>query len=59
MPAPPHGETGHTWHHDNGLLIAYTKLGGQAALEVVAPEVVLEVALEVVVSVVACLRLEP
>lgn len=33
MPAPPHDETGHTWHHDNKLLYSYTRLGGQAALE--------------------------
>lgn len=26
--APPHDETGHTWHHDNQLLFFYTKLGG-------------------------------
>jgi len=32
MPAPPHDETGHTWHHDNRLLFTYTKLGGQGAL---------------------------
>ncbi|MEO0915495.1 MAG: cytochrome c [Pseudomonadota bacterium] len=32
MPAPPHDESGHTWHHDNQLLFAYTKLGGQGAL---------------------------
>ena len=32
MPAPPHDETGHTWHHDNSLLFRYTELGGQAAL---------------------------
>lgn len=32
LPAPPHDETGHTWHHDNQLLFEYTKLGGQAAL---------------------------
>ena len=32
LPAPPHDETGHTWHHDNGLLFRYTKLGGQEAL---------------------------
>ncbi|MDP5220160.1 cytochrome c [Ruegeria sp. 2205SS24-7] len=32
MPAPPHDETGHTWHHDNQLLFTYTKLGGQGAL---------------------------
>lgn len=33
MPAPPHDQTGHTWHHDNLLLFEYTKLGGQGALE--------------------------
>lgn len=32
LPAPPHDQTGHTWHHDNQLLFEYTKLGGQAAL---------------------------
>ena len=32
LPAPPHDETGHTWHHDNQLLFDYTKLGGQSAL---------------------------
>nr|WP_246253634.1 cytochrome c [Sulfitobacter maritimus] len=32
LPAPPHDETGHTWHHDNRLLFDYTKLGGQGAL---------------------------
>ncbi len=32
FPAPPHDETGHTWHHDNALLFIYTKLGGKAAL---------------------------
>lgn len=32
LPAPPHDETGHTWHHDNELLFDYTKLGGQLAL---------------------------
>jgi len=32
LPAPPHDETGHTWHHDNLLLFTYTKLGGAAAL---------------------------
>ena len=32
LPAPPHDETGHTWHHDNQLLFNYTKLGGEAAL---------------------------
>ena len=32
LPAPPHDESGHTWHHDNQLLFEYTHLGGQAAL---------------------------
>lgn len=32
LPAPPHDETGHTWHHDNQLLFAYTRLGGAGAL---------------------------
>lgn len=32
MPAPPHDESGHTWHHDNQLLFDYTALGGQGAL---------------------------
>lgn len=30
FPAPPHDETGHTWHHGDGLLFAYTKYGGEA-----------------------------
>lgn len=34
LPAPPHDETGHTWHHDNRLLFEYTQLGGQEALAV-------------------------
>jgi mono/diheme cytochrome c family protein len=33
LPAPPHDQTGHTWHHDNGLLFDYVFLGGAAALE--------------------------
>jgi len=33
LPAPPHNEAGHTWHHGDGLLFDYTKQGGQAALE--------------------------
>jgi len=33
LPAPPHDENGHTWHHDTGTLFDYTKLGGQATLE--------------------------
>ena len=27
MPAPPHDESGHTWHHPDGLLFGITKLG--------------------------------
>ncbi|WP_170336121.1 c-type cytochrome [Ruegeria arenilitoris] len=34
LPAPPHDESGHTWHHDNQLLFEYTRLGGEAALAV-------------------------
>ncbi len=29
FPAPPHDETGHTWHHPDTLLFAYTANGGQ------------------------------
>ncbi len=32
LPAPPHDETGHTWHHDNQRLFEYTRLGGGEAL---------------------------
>ncbi len=32
LPAPPHDETGHTWHHDNVLLFDYTRLGGAQAM---------------------------
>lgn len=32
LPAPPHDETGHTWHHGDGLLFDYTKLGGEALM---------------------------
>ncbi|MGR3403246.1 MAG: c-type cytochrome [Paracoccus sp. (in: a-proteobacteria)] len=32
LPAPPHDETGHTWHHADRMLFDYTKLGGKAAL---------------------------
>lgn len=32
LPAPPHDETGHTWHHGDDLLFAYTRDGGAAAL---------------------------
>jgi len=27
LPAPPHDETGHTWHHPDALLFEITKLG--------------------------------
>ena len=30
MPAPPHDESGHTWHHPDGMLFAITRSGGQA-----------------------------
>ena len=33
MSAPPHNETGHTWHHDNQLLFNYTKYGGMKLFE--------------------------
>ena len=32
LPAPPHDDTGHTWHHGDALLFKYTKVGGKAAL---------------------------
>ncbi len=32
LPAPPHDETGHTWHHGDRVLFDYTQLGGRAAL---------------------------
>lgn len=28
--APPHDDTGHTWHHSDSHLFAYTKSGGKA-----------------------------
>lgn len=31
-PAPPHDASGHTWHHPDGMLFAYTKLGGAETL---------------------------
>lgn len=34
LPAPPHDETGHTWHHPDQQLFEITKYGGQA----LAPE---------------------
>ena len=32
LPAPPHDEDGHTWHHSDRLLVNYIKLGGARAL---------------------------
>jgi mono/diheme cytochrome c family protein len=32
-PAPPHDETGHTWHHGDAMLIDYITRGGQAVLD--------------------------
>ena len=32
LPAPPHDETGHTWHHPDSVLFYYTKLGGKKTL---------------------------
>jgi mono/diheme cytochrome c family protein len=32
-PAPPHDESGHTWHHDDAMLIDYITRGGQAVLD--------------------------
>ncbi|WP_425051137.1 c-type cytochrome [Psychromarinibacter sp. S121] len=32
LPAPPHDETGHTWHHGDIHLFAYTLLGGEESL---------------------------
>ncbi len=29
-PAPPHDQTGHTWHHPDRVLFDITKFGGQA-----------------------------
>lgn len=29
LPAPPHNETGHTWHHGDQVIFEYTKLGGR------------------------------
>jgi mono/diheme cytochrome c family protein len=33
LPAPPHDETGHTWHHDSVFLFQYVKFGGQAVMD--------------------------
>jgi len=32
MPAPPHDETGHTWHHPDTLLFRITKYGTAAVV---------------------------
>lgn len=32
LPAPPHDETGHTWHHSDRVLFDYTRLGGRELL---------------------------
>ncbi len=32
MPAPPHDDSGHTWHHGDQLLFDYTKKGGQEVI---------------------------
>lgn len=32
VPAPPHDESGHTWHHSDTALIDYITLGGEEAL---------------------------
>ena len=32
MPAPPHDETGHTWHHADGQLFTITKHGVEAVV---------------------------
>lgn len=32
-PAPPHDESGHTWHHGDTMLHDYVKRGGQAVLD--------------------------
>ena len=32
-PAPPHDETGHTWHHNDAMLFDYISRCGQAVLD--------------------------
>lgn len=32
LPAPPHDETGHTWHHADKVLFDITKFGGQRGM---------------------------
>lgn len=38
FPAPPHDETGHTWHHDDETLFNYTKLGGKGIAKLLGYE---------------------
>ncbi len=33
LKAPPHDDSGHTWHHDDKTLINYTMRGGKAFME--------------------------
>ncbi|MDG1373113.1 MAG: cytochrome c [Paracoccaceae bacterium] len=33
MRAPPHDDSGHTWHHADQMLRDYTRLGGEEALK--------------------------
>ncbi|MFK7866409.1 MAG: cytochrome c [Alphaproteobacteria bacterium] len=33
MPAPPHDVSGHSWHHPDDVLFAYTKLGGKGYMK--------------------------
>ncbi len=33
FPAPPHDETGHTWHHGDAMLFDYVQRGGQSVLD--------------------------
>jgi mono/diheme cytochrome c family protein len=32
MPAPPHDDTGHTWHHSDEQILKITKLGVSAVV---------------------------
>jgi mono/diheme cytochrome c family protein len=32
LPAPPHDDTGHTWHHSDAALFNYTALGGEEVM---------------------------
>ena len=32
LPAPPHDDSGHTWHHPDDMLRDYTRMGGQETL---------------------------